>query len=223
MLAGQAAHAGMDHWSVDRNIADGMRVANDVVEQTGQNAGSEAISVAADAFASPADHGPDDQVASNFIDMRDDPADDGIVVWVAERISLAGQKATDKGFIPQVYGIDRLEYHQGVPGHSRALVVVLEPLHAPGDPGNEGRGRSKRNRQRLDQLGLALDVARQHAVEALHQAGSRLEAHAFRTLRRVGQLQRELMRTDLSQRRLRFRLLVSSGAFLPEERHGSSP
>ena len=96
--------------------------------------------------------------------MRDHAADDGVVLGIAERVGLAVEQAADERLVDQVDGVHRLQDDERVARHRRLrLWWYWSHWALPGMRAMNGEAEIMSTGQRLDQLGLALDVAVEHA------------------------------------------------------------
>ena len=132
------------------------------------------------ALAAPAHHCPDDHVAGDLVPVRGHAADDGVVVRVARGVGLAVEQAADERVEGQVDGVRRPPARpvRGARPEMR-LRWYGQPLGRAGHLDDERRGGIQVDRVGLDQLGLALDVAVQHAASRAADAGHVLEANAL--------------------------------------------
>ena len=162
---------------------------------------SRPLGVAPNALAAPADDCPNQKVARVLVPVRDDAADDGVVIGISRRIDLAVEQADDESLEDHVDRVARLEDHKRVARNRRTLLVVAEPVDAPGNAGDVRRGLGEVGRQGSTRSGLTLHEASEHVDELLRHILAVLDPHDLGRLRAVRELQAELVRVHLMHRR----------------------
>ncbi len=182
---------------------------------------ADALGVAAQALATPADDGSHDELARQLVPVRGEATDDGVVLGIAARVGLTVEQATDERVDGHVERIGHLEDVQAMPSDRAHVAACQHPLLHLVEALDGWRCIGVLERQRRHCLDRRLAQRLDDAGDRSGHGGIGGQAKAVTAARDERDSQAVLLRRDLLlDRRRRRRWRCGVLLLAPEEGHG---